>query len=366
MDEVSQGKLSIDGCRVRQARLRHQLALHDHDAAIVCERAHVHYFTGYWCGASFAPIVLVPLEGPVTLCVPHQADGPLAAEEILVYPSIRLATMVEDQLAAAMGQIAPRLKPGMRIGCDAVSRPWLLPRVELLDLSHAIRALRRRKEPDELALMTVAIEAAEAAYHRARQLLRPGITEVELFAEMQAAAVNRVGEAIGEFGNDFRIGTLGSSPRRRAAEAGEMAIFDLSVVVRGYWSDLCRSFVVGGRASKRQQQAQERLVEVLEWAEANIRPGGSCRDLYQQAHAKLDGYEGWSFPHHLGHGVGLSGHETPRLNPHWEDRLELGDVVAIEPGLYGDELRSGLRIEDLYQITASGPVRLSRFPREIV
>jgi len=71
------------------------------------------------------------------------------------------------------------------------------------------------------------------------------------------------------------------------------------------------------------------------------------------------------FPHHLGHGIGLDAHEVPRLNPEWDDTLQVGDVIAIEPALYATELRSGIRLEQNYLITESGAERLSVFPLDL-
>ena len=87
--------------------------------------------------------------------------------------------------------------------------------------------------------------------------------------------------------------------------------------------------------------------------------------MYEEVAAKLDGYRGWSFPHHLGHGIGLSTHESPRLNPDWDDIFQEGDVFTIEPGLYGEGLRGGVRLEENYVVTASGITRLSSFPLDL-
>ncbi len=94
------------------------------------------------------------------------------------------------------------------------------------------------------------------------------------------------------------------------------------------------------------------------------RPGTSCRQLYHQVKGMLDGQHGWNFRHHLGHGIGLAAHEAPRLNPHWDDTLQPGDVFTCEPGLYGPELRAGVRIEEDYLVTETGLERLSSFPTD--
>jgi Xaa-Pro aminopeptidase len=144
-----------------------------------------------------------------------------------------------------------------------------------------------------------------------------------------------------------------------------MAVFDLSVVCRGYWSDMCRSFVVGRDPSDAQQAAHRRVMEVLQWLEEAAVPGAQCAALYDEARTMLQGYHGWKFPHHLGHGVGLNGHEAPRLNPNWEDVLEPGDVFTAEPGLYGDDLKLGIRVEQMYHVTSAGLERLTSFPTDL-
>jgi Xaa-Pro aminopeptidase len=71
------------------------------------------------------------------------------------------------------------------------------------------------------------------------------------------------------------------------------------------------------------------------------------------------------FVHHLGHGIGLFPHETPHLNPNWDDVFEAGDVFTAEPGLYAAELRAGMRLENDYLVTETGVENLSPFPLEL-
>ena len=360
--------LTLEGCKARQAQLRRHLEQHDLDAALICDRGHVHYLTGYWHRYLFAPVLLLAREGAAVLSAPLPAEAPTAADEVVVYQSNRLGTLVDGQLQAAVRAIEDRLRGLEAIGFDGTIPPALLSyeTVESIeDLSEALVAMRRRKQADEIALLRFAIAAAEAAYQYAVEALEPGTTEVELFAGMQAAAAEYAGEVIGEFGNDFQIGATGSPPRRRPAQAGEVAIFDLSVAVRGYACDMCRSFVVGGEPSQKQIEAHRRIMDVHQHLAETARPGAACAALYDHARELLDGYRGWSFPHHLGHGIGLCAHEAPRLNPHWDDRLEVGNVFTAEPGLYGEDLRAGVRVEEIYHVTDSGVELLTSFATEI-
>ncbi|HEY8503598.1 MAG TPA: Xaa-Pro peptidase family protein [Gemmataceae bacterium] len=352
--------LTREGCEERQRALREHLRRRGLATALIADRRHVYYLTGYWCRAVFAAAALVESDGPTTLVVPLPPEDEPAAGDVRVYESNRLGTLVDDQPGAALRALADRLGRFRRVGCDGPVCPWLVPECE--GIGDALLALRRRKMADEVALLRRAIAATEAAYRHASAALAEGVTEVELFAGMQAAAAADAGEVLGEFGNDFQIGATGSPPRRRPARAGEVAILDLSVTLRGYRSDMCRSFVVGGSPTDEQLEAHRRVLEVLRYVEETARPGVGCRRLYEEARAMLDGYRGWSFPHHLGHGTGLSAHEAPRLNPHWDDTLRPGDVFTAEPGLYGPELRAGLRVEEIYLVTESGPLRLTSFP----
>ena len=80
----------------------------------------------------------------------------------------------------------------------------------------------------------------------------------------------------------------------------------------------------------------------------------------------LDEYEPWVFNHHLGHGVGLSVHEGPHLNPRWDDTFEAGDFFTAEPGLYHTDLQHGVRLEQNYLVTADGVELWTDWPMGLV
>jgi Xaa-Pro aminopeptidase len=90
-----------------------------------------------------------------------------------------------------------------------------------------------------------------------------------------------------------------------------------------------------------------------------------CRKLYDLAHRHLNALLPWTFNHHLGHGVGLAPHEGPHLNPRWDDTLAEGDFLAVEPGVYHEQLHAGVRLEQNFLVTADGVELLSDWPLEL-
>ena len=352
--------LTTDGCLKRQQRLRGVLSKHGLAGAIVTNPRYVHYLTGHWGREVFATAVWISTEGPVVLATAYPPDHSVVAEAHVTFPAAHLATLVDDQAAEAIRTLMPFIDGHARLGSDTSIWPHLIPNAEVRDISDDFLAMRRTKDDDEIALLRGAVSGCEAAFAASRRLLRPGLSEVELFARIQAAAVERIGEPIGEFGNDFQAGTGGGGlPRNRAVRAGELLPLDLSVVVRGYCSDMCRTLCVGGDPSPAQIEAHRLVLDALAYVERTVRPGVSCRILYDDVFRMIDGRNGWRFTHHLGHGIGIAPHEAPRLNPHWDDTFRLGDVFTAEPGLYGDDLLGGVRIEQEYLVTEVGLERLS-------
>lgn len=351
--------LDPSGCRKRQARLISVLRDLRIDAAFIVEPYHINYFTSVVLPVCYRPILLLRSDGEARLIVPEDSQiESAAADTIDFYKAQRLGTLVEDQLGAALAAVDTASYRNFRLAIDQPSCTSIA-NIPVLDISRSILALRRAKDPDEITLIRHALRGCEAAYRRASQFLVPGVREIDIFAEMQSAAIKEVGEPIGEMGNDFQAGTPGGPPRQRSVEAGELMPLDVSVSVRGYRCDLCRTFVVDGEPTALQQQAADLVHGCVSYVEELATVGMSCPELYDKAAIQLKNRFGWSFPHHLGHGIGLSAHEAPRLNPHWDDELRIGDVFTVEPGLYHEELRSGVRIEENYWLTPTGLVRLS-------
>ncbi len=359
------------GCRTRQVRLLETLAAAEVDLAVLVSPEHIEYFTGHRWDHRFLPLAAVTSDGHCLLVCPDKPAHEPAADEVRTYEAKWRSTLRNDQREAAAGVFADWLsgRRPRRVGIEFSACPphvtAALGGAELVDVEPALLAMRRRKDPDELALLRRAIAACGAMYETARSIIRPGINELDVFSALQAAAVTNCGEMLTATGNDYACGVRGGPPRDRRCEAGELYILDLGPAYRGYFGDTSRAIAVDGRPTDEQLAAWERVCGALEIVERRARPGVRCREIYEEVREWLAGSPLGSWSSHLGHGIGLFPHEAPHLNPTWDDMLEEGEVIAVEPALYGEALRCGLRLENDYLVTSTGVELLSPFPLEL-
>jgi Xaa-Pro dipeptidase len=369
---MSELDFNATGPRGRQQRLLAEMQQLRLDLVIVQQIEHVQWLTGARYPWTMSPVAVLSVDGKLTLVAPQKSKLEAAADEVATYEAQWHSTLRNDQRQAASVELLKVLhgkaelrRIGVEFSCFT-QHLAALPG-ERVDIEPTLYRLRRRKDSDELARIRKAIAGTEKMYALAREIIEPGITEIEVFNRLQAAAVEEYGEMLTGTGNDYQCGARGGAPRNnRQAQDGELYILDLGPAYRGYFADNSRVFAVNRKPTDEQQRAWTYVMEVFKHVEATVRPGYSCYELFIEAQAILDQAPVGVFNHHLGHGIGLFPHETPHLNPHWNDTFEVGDVFTCEPGLYDEQiLRAGMRIENDYVVTEMGIENLSPFPMEL-
>jgi Xaa-Pro aminopeptidase len=361
--------VDLEACRGRQRRLLEAIEPLGVDLTILSRRESVQWLTGAYVRAPFAPIAAITPNGHVTVVLPERQTSELiAADEVLGYEAKWHSTTRDGQLAASSAVLQAKLsrRPTQaacefEAFCPQLFLSWNSP---LVEIDSIVFELRRRKDADELRMLRRANEANRAMYEHARRIIAPGVNELDVYTQLHAAAVHALGEPLTYFGQDFR-GAGGGAPRDRKAEAGQLFILDLGVGFRGYHSDNARTFAVGGKPTPDQRRAWEAANAVFAFIESQARPGASCRELFQAVDRQLNQHKPFEFNHHLGHGVGLAPQEGPHLNPRWDDTLAEGDFIAVEPGLYHECLRAGVRLENNYLVTADGVELWTDWPLEL-
>jgi Xaa-Pro dipeptidase len=359
--------------RGRQKRLLDAMAKQKLDAVVVGDSPHVYYFSAFrpiWL--HFSAFVLFA-DGRSWMTTGNKPAENAAADEAIAYESNWLATLRQEQPSVVAEQVAEVLKTrtAKRVGIDAsavTSQVELQSDSEFRSIDPILGQLRRRKDADELQLLRKATACADAMYRKAKEIIRSGVQEVDVYAELNAAAIREAGEPMAAIlGNDYVCGGGGGPPRAgRACKAGELYIIDVGPCYRGYFADACRTYAVDGHSTDAQAAAAEAVIEALKIVEHMAKPGARCREIYDAVVEHLNDRQGARFPHHLGHGIGLQPHEYPHLNPKWDDTLMEGEVFTAEPGLYAPALAGGIRIENDYVVTSSGVENLIHSPLELV
>ena len=287
-----------------------------------------------------------------------------------VYSPDRAITLPHHDAAVLVRDLVGS-NPSLRVGLDstsAVSTAVAALRGE--DASSTVLKLRRRKHEDEIGEIRASLRLCEVAYDAAREAIRPNVTELDVYLAMSNAIARAAGQPV-TFLGDFACGERsvrgGGPPTTRLIQPGDLFPLDLFPAPALYFGDTCRTFCVG-EPTPVQQRSWQLVAEALQLGESLVKPGVAARDVYRAIKQFLDDADVTeeSFWHHAGHGIGLHGHEAPRLIAQTDDVLEAGDVFTLEPGVYIAANQGGIRLENNYLVTEDGIVKLFAYPLGLV
>jgi len=378
--------LTEAGCRARRTRLWEAMPEHV-EWLLVADPRHVQYLANFWVqplsfSAGERGLLLLDRDGRATLMADNftlrsAVHDPYVDQEIVVtwydhqhsvgnrdHALFEALRQVSGTLAGRSGLVETERLP---VGASAelpkpVSSGNGHGDVEQTDLGSVLRQLRRQKEPDEIELLRECMRAGDVGQARLQEVVRPGISEFEIYLEVQRAALaaaGRPGLVYGDFrATNGNLPKAGGLPTDYVLQEGDLFILDYSVVLDGYRSDFTNTLSVG-IPSDRAQELFGYCQAGMAAAEKVLKAGAACRDVHAAA-ASAYPEQGKSagFTHHAGHGIGLAHPEPPILVPESDETLLAGDVVTLEPGAYVEGV-GGMRIEHNYLITEDGYERLS-------
>ncbi|MCF0145041.1 MAG: aminopeptidase P family protein [Eubacterium sp.] len=241
-----------------------------------------------------------------------------------------------------------------------------LPQVKVWKpLDQRISRLRSVKTTEELTCLEKAESIGDAAFSEIPGILRPGMTEKEVAAELEYRMKKHGAEGV-SFSTIVASGVHSSMPHAvptdKKLETGDFVTMDFGCMYEGYCSDMTRTVVIG-KASDQQNRIYDIVLEAQKACLDGLRAGitGKEADALARTVICKAGY-GEYFGHGTGHGVGLYIHEEPRLSPSDLTVLEEGMVVTVEPGIYLPGF-GGVRIEDMVVITKTGCRNLTKSPK---
>jgi Xaa-Pro aminopeptidase len=239
---------------------------------------------------------------------------------------------------------------------------------KLVPAQDLMTGLRAVKSPAEKAALEAAQRLTEAAYAEVLELIRPGLTERELAAELVYRLLRSGAEGL-SFEPIVVAGKRGSQPHGVPGDnpigQGDFVTMDFGCVLDGWCSDMTRTVAVGAATSE-MRLVYDPVLRAQDAGSGAARAGVPGREIDGAARRVIEeaGY-GEYFGHGFGHGLGLEVHEGPGASPAAEKPLPAGAVISAEPGIYLPG-RFGVRIEDVLYLTVNGAEDLTCAPKELL
>lgn len=353
--------------RRRRALLRAAARQAKIDAMLVTHPVDVGYLTGFSGEDSFALLI-----GSRAVLV---TDGRFSEQAAKECPGLDIHVRRGSLARAVADVLAGRGIRRIGVQSEHVtlalhgSLAEVLGGKKMVELSGLLSGLRQTKDETEIRAIRRAIRIGEEAFLRmtaggAKHFV--GRTERELAAELEHR-MRDLGADAPAFETIVAAGENSSRPHHRPTarrvKPGDAVLLDWGARAGGYCGDLTR-VVFTGTIPPRLAEMYQTVQDAQQAARKILRAGAACQAADRAARGVLEaaGF-GEGILHGLGHGLGREVHEAPSLTKTSRQRLRVGMVVTVEPGLYQPGL-GGVRLEDDVRITARGAERLSRLPRE--
>lgn len=281
------------------------------------------------------------------------------------YPFLQLIGQDKDKPQAAAAMAA---KLGLKqVGFDAAKESYLtgclFKQAGFVEAKSYLALLRRVKTAREIEAMRVSGRIAQETYEYIRPLIKEGMSELEVAAEMDKYMRLR-GASGPSFPTLVAFGENTANPHHesssRILKQNEAVLLDFGCIYQGYCSDMTRSWWFGNQEPEEYTKIWTLTDQAQKAGIAAEKPGIWCRDVDAAARQIItQGGYGEYFTHRLGHGVGLEIHEEPCNDQTSPDQLTQGNVLTVEPGIYLPG-KFGVRLEETTVITETGADILTR------
>jgi Xaa-Pro aminopeptidase len=309
------------------------------------------------------------------------ARGPDSLETVLFLPprtpsqerwtGLRLGPDSVAVRLSGISKVLPvdSLENRLRAAPEPVYTPRAVQKTDVVDnLTPIVDSMRVVKDADEIARLRRAVDISVAGHIAAMRVARPGMYEYELEAALEDGFRRNGADRLGYpsiVGSGPNTTTLHYDVNRRKTENGDLVVIDAAAEWGQYTADVTRTFPVNGRFTPRQKAIYDLVLGAQQAAFDAVRPGITMRELDGIARKYMRDHSGnlcgertcddrEFFNHGLGHPIGMDVHDVGISRP-----LEPGMVVTLEPGIYIQAEKLGVRIEDDVLVTARGGEWLS-------
>ncbi|MEG2719837.1 MAG: aminopeptidase P family protein [Oscillospiraceae bacterium] len=338
------------------------------DAAFICSPENRYYFTGFYSTDGY---LIVTADRAIFITDSRYIEN---AEKKVKNCEVLLQTAKRSQFSDIFSELSVK-KIAFEAERTVVSElnkfSKSLNSFEIVcdgSLDGAINLFRRSKTDFEIENMVKAQRIAEKAFSHICDFIKIGTSEKDIALELDFYMLKNGADAL-SFETIAVSGKNSSMPHGvptlKKVEDGDFVTMDFGATVSGYHSDMTRTVAVGNISDK-QREIYNIVLTAQKAALLALKPNISCKEADAKARDIIEnaGY-GNCFGHGTGHGVGIEIHENPRLSPNTNEKLMLGDVVTVEPGIYIPN-EFGVRIEDMAYITENGCENLTNCPKELI
>ena len=356
----------------RLAALRRLLDERGLQAALLSRSANKRYFSGFRLGhgeeatSGYAGTLLVTADASLLLADSRYTEQAAAeASGWRIVPTTGPLSRELPPLLVELGVAALGMEAAVVSHADWAALSEAAPGVELHAIDEELVPLRMRKSADEVDAIARACAITDACFDHLVDTVRPGMSEREVAWAMEAFFRENGAEGLA-FEPIVLAGARAAMPHGRPSDAriepGNVLLLDFGCSVEGYRSDMTRTLAVGDLPDDiagwhdAVREAQAAAIDALA-----VGVNGQEVDRVARERIEREGVE--PYGHGLGHGIGLETHEPPRIRRSEPFTLEPGMVFSIEPGIYLPGV-TGIRIEDIVALDASGPRLLTTSRRE--
>ncbi|MER2106624.1 MAG: Xaa-Pro peptidase family protein [Solibacillus sp.] len=350
---------------MKLAKLRHMLKEKQLDALLITDEYNRRYMTGFTGTAGVALVSQTDAVFITDFRYTEQAAAQVQNFRIVQHTGPIIQEVATQARALGVETIGFE-KNSMNYGLYELYNETV--QAQFVPISGLIEKIRLIKTPEEINIIKVACEIADAAFTHILDFIKPGITELDVSNELEFF-MRKQGATSSSFDTIVASGVRSALPHGVATdkviERGDFVTLDFGAYYNGYISDITRTIAVGEPSAKLRE-----MYEVVFQAQAlaleKVAPGmtGIEADAVARNYLAAKGY-GEAFGHSTGHGIGLEVHEGPLLSSRTETVLEPNMVVTIEPGVYVPGI-GGVRIEDDIVITESGNKVLTHSSKQLI
>lgn len=348
-------------------RLKSVLCSNSLDYLLVTDSLNMYYLTGYQGRLGFC---LISRLGKVYLCVPKHLKTQALRSDLNNYEY----EVITYSTTAALFNDTNIISKGSILGFEN-NLPFYLfnllknnSHIQLKNVSALIESLRNIKSSQEQEYLIQASKIALNSLDSALHNLTTEYTEIQLEAELMSEIIKNGGDGFPfrfEVSSGNKTDLLHTRPSNKKIKNNQILLIDFGCIYKGYNVDIARTYSVGN-PPKEADLLYELLYNLQQKIISKIKPNICIQDITSFANDLFKSLkiEDKIF-HDIGHGVGLSVHESPYLSPNSTETLQTGNVLNIELGLH-HPVFGGFRLEDMILINKHGNEPITRSNRKLL